>query len=80
MVGTVSIREVLKLPVEQIWEEFESTAFIKKPLFDKYFEGLDHGYALVFGDVKSFSSSAAPTRAAGEVRLRTTAVIFVCKA
>lgn len=55
IVGTASIRDVLKLPVEQIWEEFENTAFIKKPLFDKYFEGLDHGYALVFGDVKSFS-------------------------
>lgn len=55
MVGTASIRDVLKLPVEQIWKEFESTAFIEKPLFDKYFEGLDHGYALVFGDVKSFS-------------------------
>ncbi|MDW3119373.1 MAG: helix-turn-helix domain-containing protein [Roseovarius pacificus] len=55
MVGTASIRDVLKLPVEQIWTEFESTAFIERSLFDKYFEGLDHGYALVFDDVKSFS-------------------------
>nr|WP_225612447.1 helix-turn-helix domain-containing protein [Paracoccus sp. PAR01] len=55
MVGIASIRDVLKLPVEQIWTEFERTAFIERPLFDKYFEGLDHGYALVFGDVKSFS-------------------------
>lgn len=55
MVGTASIRDVLKLPVEQIWTEFESTAFIERSLFDKYFEGLDHGYALVFDDVRSFS-------------------------
>lgn len=55
MVGTVSIRDVLKLPLEQIWSEFESTAFIERPLFDKYFEGLEYGYALIFDDVKSFS-------------------------
>lgn len=55
IVGTVSIRDVLKLPVEQIWTEFEATAFIERPLFDKYFEGLDYGYALVFDDVKSFT-------------------------
>lgn len=55
IVGTASIRDVLKLPVEQIWTEFESTAFIERPLFDKYFEGLSFGFALVFDDVKSFT-------------------------
>lgn len=55
IVGTASIRDVLKLPVEQLWAEFENTAFIERPLFDKYFEGLDYGFALVFGDVKSFT-------------------------
>jgi predicted transcriptional regulator len=55
MVGTATIREVLKLPVEQIWAEFESTAFIERPQFDKYFDGLDHGFALVFDEVKAFS-------------------------
>lgn len=55
MVGTAEIRHVLKLPVEQIWAEFESTAFIEREKFDKYFEGLDHGFALVFDDVKPFS-------------------------
>lgn len=57
IVGTVSIRDVLKLPIEQIWTEFEATAFIERPLFDKYFEGLDYGYALVFDNVKSFARS-----------------------
>ena len=55
MVGTVLIRDVLKLPVEQICSEFESTAFIERPHFDKYFDGLEHGFALVFDDVKAFS-------------------------
>lgn len=55
MVGTASIRDVLKLPVEQIWNEFGSTAFIERSIFDRYFEGLEQGYALVLDDVKSFS-------------------------
>lgn len=55
IVGTASIRDVLKLPVEQIWTEFESTAYIERDQFEKYFEGVDHGFALVFDDVKTFS-------------------------
>lgn len=55
MVGAAAIRDVLKLPVEQIWTEFESTALIARDQFDKYFEGIDHGFALVFEDVKTFS-------------------------
>lgn len=55
MVGTALIRNVIKLPIEQIWTEFESTAFIDRSLFDTYFEGLEYGYALVFDDVRSFS-------------------------
>lgn len=55
MVGTASIRDVLKLPVEQIWVEFENTASIDKLLFDRYFDGVDYGYALVFDEVKTFA-------------------------
>ena len=55
MVGTASIRDVIKLPVEQIWAKFESTAYIERPNFDKYFDGLDHGFALVFDNVRTFS-------------------------
>ena len=55
MVGTAAIRDVLKLPVEQIWAEFESTASIERDQFNKYFEGVDHGFALLFEDVKTFS-------------------------
>ena len=55
MVGAASIKDVLKLPVGEIWTEFKRTAFIERPLFDEYFEGLDHGYALVFDTVTSFA-------------------------
>lgn len=55
MVGTAEIRDVLKLPIEQIWTEFETSASIERDKFDKYFEGLSEGYALVFDDVKAFS-------------------------
>jgi predicted transcriptional regulator/DNA-binding XRE family transcriptional regulator len=55
MVGTAEIRQVLKLPIEQIWAEFRSSAHIDRDKFDKYFEGLEHGYALVFDGVKTFS-------------------------
>lgn len=55
MVGTAAIRDVLKLPLDQMWAEFETTAFIERDQFDAYFEGLEHGYALVLEDVKAFS-------------------------
>lgn len=55
MVGTALILDVLKLPLEQIWTKFESTASIQRDHFDKYFEGLDHGFALVFDNVKAFA-------------------------
>ena len=54
MVGTALIRNVLKLPVEKIWTEFKDTAFIERPHFDEYFDGLDHGFALLFDGLKTF--------------------------
>ncbi|MEF3132210.1 helix-turn-helix domain-containing protein [Rhizobium sp. 268] len=55
MVGVGEIRDVLKLPIEQIWAEFEDTAFIGRNDFESYFHGLEFGYALLFEDVKPFS-------------------------
>jgi predicted transcriptional regulator len=55
MVGTACIRDILKLPVEKIWKEFENTAFISREQFDRYFAGQDHGFAIVFDGVRSFS-------------------------
>lgn len=55
MVGVAEIKDVLKLPVQQIWSEFEDTAFIERKDFDSYFQGLEFGFALLFDDVKPFS-------------------------
>ncbi|KEC72896.1 transcriptional regulator [Rhizobium leguminosarum bv. phaseoli CCGM1] len=55
MVGVAEIKDVLKLPIEQIWAEFEDTAFIERADFDSYFQGVDFGFALLFEDVKSFA-------------------------
>lgn len=55
IVGTAEIRDVLKLPIEQIWSEFEASVSIEREKFDKYFEGLTVGYALVFEGVRAFS-------------------------
>lgn len=55
MVGTAAIRDVLKLPIEQLWAEFEATASIERDQFNAYFEGLEQGFALVLDDAKAFS-------------------------
>lgn len=55
MVGLAEIKNVLKLPVYQIWKNYEEHALIEKDDFNKYFEGLDFGYVLVFDDVRSLS-------------------------
>ncbi|WCJ65059.1 helix-turn-helix domain-containing protein [Agrobacterium tumefaciens] len=55
MVGIAEIKDVLKLPVQQIWSEFEDTAFIERNDFDSYFHGLEFGFALLFEEIKPFS-------------------------
>lgn len=55
MVGTAAIRNVLKLPIEQLWAEFETTASIERDQFNAYFEGLEQGFALILDDAKAFS-------------------------
>ncbi|TIP33327.1 MAG: helix-turn-helix domain-containing protein, partial [Mesorhizobium sp.] len=55
MVGVAEIKDVLKLPVKQIWAEFEDRAFVDQNDFDNYFQGLEFGFALLFEDVKPFS-------------------------
>lgn len=52
MVGVADIKRVLKMPVSQIWEQFEKVAYIEKNDFDKYFEGVESGFALQFENVR----------------------------
>ena len=56
MVGVAEIKVVRKLMVAEIWERYSAVAFIEKPDFDAYFDGLDEGFALEFGTVRPFES------------------------
>jgi len=55
MVGFAEIKNVLKLPIAEIWAEFEDSAYIEQIDFDNYFSGVEYGYALLFEEVKSFA-------------------------
>jgi len=55
MVGLADIKAVRRLPVQQLWVEFEKTAHIERDDFDRYFEGVDCGYALCFDRIRSFA-------------------------
>ena len=55
MVGLAEIRTVLRLPINELWDQFQHSAFIDKKDFDRYFEGLNCGYALHFHEAKSFT-------------------------
>ncbi len=54
MVGMAEIQDVLKLPIEEIWQEFSENAFIERDQFDRYFAGVEEGYALKFTNVRAF--------------------------
>ena len=50
IVGYAEIADVLKMPVEQIWDDYAQVACIEKMDFDSYFEGVTHGFVLCFKD------------------------------
>jgi predicted transcriptional regulator/DNA-binding XRE family transcriptional regulator len=50
MVGRAEIVDVIRRPLDQIWNDYSSDAFISKPDFDAYFSGLDEGVALKFAN------------------------------
>lgn len=56
MVGVAEIAGVRKLGVEEIWRRYADVAFIDRPDFDNYFEGLDQGFALEFINVRPFEN------------------------
>ncbi len=54
MVAMAEIQDVLKLPIEKIWQDFSKSAFIERDKFDRYFDGIKEGYALKFINVRAF--------------------------
>lgn len=55
IIGSAQIKDVIKLPTSEIWRRFSEKAFIERSDFDKYFEGLDSGFALLFEQAKPFA-------------------------
>mmetsp|Transcript_29090 Transcript_29090/g.55966 ORF Transcript_29090/g.55966 Transcript_29090/m.55966 type:complete len:265 (+) Transcript_29090:69-863(+) len=56
MVGVAEIAIVRKLSVEDIWSNYSTVACIRRPDFDRYFEGLDQGFALEFANARPFKN------------------------
>lgn len=52
IVGFARIKDVLRLPVDQIWGNHGEAACIERRDFDAYFDGLDCGYAILLEDVQ----------------------------
>lgn len=53
IVGYARIKNVLRLPVEQIWQDHGEAACLERHDFDAYFDGLDYGFAILLGGVKT---------------------------
>jgi len=54
MVGLAEIGGVRRLPLQKLWDEYEKAAQISRDDFNRYFEGLDCGYALCLDEIRSF--------------------------
>lgn len=61
MVGTAKIAAVQELSVKDIWSEYSDVACIKRADFNKYFEGLNHGFALKFTNPERFHTPMSLT-------------------
>jgi predicted transcriptional regulator/DNA-binding XRE family transcriptional regulator len=61
MVGVAEISAVKKLAVDDIWRSYSNVAFIERPDFDKYFDGLEYGMALEFTNVRPFDKPMSLT-------------------
>lgn len=55
MVGSTEIKDVVKLPVADIWKKFGKMAQIDRKDFDEYFSGLREGFALKISNARSFT-------------------------
>ena len=54
IVGSATIRCVVRLPLAELWERHGAAACINRETFEGYFSGLDEGYAILLQDVKPF--------------------------
>ncbi len=52
ILGYVRIKEVMRLPVADIWRQFGQAACIHRDEFDRYFSGVEQGCAILLGHVR----------------------------
>ena len=55
--GVVEMKKILKLPLEDLWQQTREYAGIDKSIFNDYFEGYKTGYAYQLGQVFRFSDA-----------------------
>jgi predicted transcriptional regulator len=55
MVGSTEIKQVVKLPVLEIWKRYGHMAQISRSDFDDYFSGLKEGFALKISNARPFT-------------------------
>lgn len=59
LVGSVTIKEVLRLPLGELWDRHGAAACIDRDAFDAYFAGLEEGFAILLQDVRPFARQVA---------------------
>jgi predicted transcriptional regulator len=46
MIGEVAVKEIFKLPLDELWKKTKSSNGLTKQEFFKYFDGMEDGYAI----------------------------------
>jgi len=59
IIGSASVREVLRLELNILWERHGAAACIDRKAFDAYFDGLDRGYAIILENARPFDPQVA---------------------
>lgn len=59
IIGCTRIERVLHLRVSNLWRKLGSEACISKTEFERYFNGIDYGYAIVLTKAVRFANSLA---------------------
>ena len=58
IIGYAEIADVRRLTLEDIWSQYGESACIRRCDFDKYFDGLKCGYAIVLQNAKRLRTMA----------------------
>lgn len=54
IIGECIIKKVEKLTIKELWKNYSEESMIGWEQFEKYFEGCEHGYALILSSAKRY--------------------------